>query len=214
MLTCLKASGAHLSRKTPAHPQIEAELLALEGAPSVSAALRALRESPVSDVPAPVGAVRAAAEILLAYVVNALREPRDPRVHRVKCGNPIFQRALGRLGGCEGAMAAVGFEPRDRGTVFVLRCIGVGVEGRRENDGGKGGTARRDVGEVSHVVVCNRWRILCLAVGRTRSMQISTCKYFRDYEGWRSKCACFFPGSKPQDCRQDRLLLLLDENLL
>ncbi|CAM9605778.1 unnamed protein product, partial [Laminaria digitata] len=105
--------------------KVDAELLALEGAPSVSAALRALRESTASEPPAPSTAVRTAAELLLAYVVNALRDPRNPRVHRVRAGNPAFQRGLGRLGGCEGAMAAVGFEPRDRGTVFVLREVGV-----------------------------------------------------------------------------------------
>lgn len=109
---------------------MDAELLALEGAPSVSAALRALRESPSSpETPPPPAAVRAAAELLLAYVTNALRDPRNPRVHRVRSGNPVFQRALGRLGGCEGAMTAVGFEPRDRGAVFVLREVGAGPGG-------------------------------------------------------------------------------------
>ena len=108
--------------------KLDAELLALEGAPSVSAALRALHESPSSpDTPAPPSAVRAAAELLLAYVTNALRDPRNPRVHRVRSGNPAFQRALGRLGGCEAAMTAVGFEPRDRGAVFVLRELGAGA---------------------------------------------------------------------------------------
>lgn len=85
---------------THSHPsflqQVESEVLALEGAPSVSAALRALRISPESDSLAPVIAVRAAAELLLAYVVNALKNPRDSRVHRVKSANPAFQRALGR----------------------------------------------------------------------------------------------------------------------
>lgn len=106
---------------------MDAELLALEGAPSVSAALRALRQSPTSDAPAPSAAMRAAAEILLAYVTNALLDPRDPRVHRVRSGNPVFHRTLGRLGGCEGAMTAIGFEPRNRGTIFVLRGIGAGT---------------------------------------------------------------------------------------
>lgn len=105
----------------------------MEGAPSVSAALRALHESPSSpDTPAPPSAVRAAAELLLAYVTNALRDPRNPRVHRVRAGNPAFQRALGRLGGCEAAMTAVGFEPRDRGAVFVLRELGAGAKEREE----------------------------------------------------------------------------------
>lgn len=111
---------------------MDAELLALEGAPSVSAALRGLHESPSSpDTSAPPSAVRAAAELLLAYVTNALRDPRHPRVHRVRSGNPAFQRALGRLGGCEAAMTAVGFEPRDRGAVFVLRELGAGAAGGR-----------------------------------------------------------------------------------
>ncbi len=122
--------------------QVDAELLALEGAPSVSAALRALRESPSTpDAPAPPAAVRAAAELLLAYVTNALRDPRNPRVHRVRAGNPAFQRALGRLGGCEGAMIAVGFEPRDRGAVFVLREGGAGAGA----GGAGGGKDRQEV---------------------------------------------------------------------
>lgn len=110
-----------LLARCSAQSQVDAELLALEGVPSVSAALRALRESPESETPASASAVRAAAEILLAYVVNALRNPRDPRVHTIRAGNPAFQRALGKLGGCEGAMTAVGFEPQDRGAIFVLR---------------------------------------------------------------------------------------------
>lgn len=102
----------------------------------MSAALRALRESPSSpDAPPPPAAVRAAAELLLAYVTNALRDPRNPRVHRVRSGNPVFQRALGRLGGCEGAMTAVGFEPRDRGAVFVLREVGAGASASRAGTG-------------------------------------------------------------------------------
>lgn len=112
--------------------QVDAELLALEGAPSVAAALRALRESPGSDAPPPAATVRVAAELLLVYVTNALRDPRDPRVHRVRAGNPAFQRSLGRLGGCEGAMMAIGFEPQDRGTTFVLGAgTGGGLESRK-----------------------------------------------------------------------------------
>lgn len=125
--------------------KVDAELLALEGAPSVSAALQALRETPGSETPASGAVVRAAAELLLAYVTNALRDARDPRVHRVRSGNPTFQRALGRLGGCEGVMAAIGFEPRDRGTVFVLRRMGAGGVG-----GGEGGCGQgKDRQEVS-----------------------------------------------------------------
>eukprot|EP00903_Cladosiphon_okamuranus_P006300 g6178.t1 len=129
----VKAVGAaQLKVLRAAREELDAELQALEGAPSVSAALRALRESPSSpDTPAPPSAVRTAAELLLAYVTNALRDPRNPRVHRVRFGNPAFQRALGRLGGCEAAMTAVGFEPRDRGAVFVLRELGAGAAGGR-----------------------------------------------------------------------------------
>ncbi|CAM9792475.1 unnamed protein product, partial [Discosporangium mesarthrocarpum] len=65
-----------------------------------------------------------AAELLLTYVTNALRNPKDPRVHRVRAANPTFQRYLGRLDGCEGAMSSVGFQPRDRGSAFVLCRLG------------------------------------------------------------------------------------------
>lgn len=137
---------------------MDAELLALEGAPSVSAALRALRESLTSDVPASAASVRAAAELLLAYVVNALQTPRDPRVHRVRSGNPTFQRVLGRLGGCEAAMTAVGFEPRDRGTVFVLRGMGAGAGEGTGRVGGQGaksapGKSREEVRKLSWVAM-------------------------------------------------------------
>ncbi|CBJ33221.1 calmodulin-like myosin-light chain [Ectocarpus siliculosus] len=134
----IKAVGAaQLKILRAARDEVDAELLALEGTPSVSASLRALRESPSSspDTPPPAAAVRAAAELLLAYVTNALQDPRNPRVHRVRSGNPAFQRALGRLGGCEGAMTAIGFEPRDRGTVFVLREVGAGAGKEREEVG-------------------------------------------------------------------------------
>lgn len=147
---------------TPSHfspsgrKKVDAELLALEGAPSVSAALRALRESTASDTPAPSAAVRAAAELLLAYVVNALRDPRNPRVHRVRSGNPSFQRGLGRLGGCEGAMASVGFESRDRGTVFVLREVGVQAARGGERGGTDNGGAEKGRGEVSEHEACLR----------------------------------------------------------
>lgn len=135
---------------------MDAELLALEGAPSVSAALRALHESPSSpDTPAPPSAVRAAAELLLAYVTNALRDPRNPRVHRVRMGNPAFQRALGRLGGCEAAMTSVGFEPRDRGAIFVLRELGAGAGAGAAR--GRGSAAK----EREEVTCCaSRWQEL------------------------------------------------------
>ncbi|CAM9341695.1 unnamed protein product, partial [Choristocarpus tenellus] len=135
-----------------AREEVEAEIMALEGAPSISAALRELSLKKEAEAqgtgtesetweyskPSP-KIVQAAAELLLTYVVNALQNPRDPRVHRVRAANPVYQRNLGRLGGCEGAMLAVGFQARDRGTVFVLRRLGVDSEGVGQQ-GGKVGT--------------------------------------------------------------------------
>ena len=82
---------------------IELEIVALEGAPSVSAAIREMR------VHHSLSESRAAAETALALVRGILTTPKDFRVYRVKRGNPVFLRNLGRLQGSAVLMRSIGF---------------------------------------------------------------------------------------------------------
>ena len=83
--------------------EIEQEIIALEGAPSVSAAVREMKlYSRLSDV-------RTGVETALTIVRNILAEPKDLKRHRVKRSNPAFQRTLGRLKSSELLMHAIGY---------------------------------------------------------------------------------------------------------
>lgn len=83
--------------------EVEAEIIALEGAPSVSAAVRNVRlHHTISEV-------RTGVETALSIVRNVLRDPKDIKMHRVKISNAAFQRNLGRLRGSELLMNAIGF---------------------------------------------------------------------------------------------------------
>ena len=111
--------------------EIEQELVALEGAPSVAAALREIR-SKHSIVE-----VRGAGETALTLVRNILTSPKDLRVYRVKKGNPSFHRNLGRLHASTLLMRAIGFvdnspaagaveyslTPENMGGVYVLKAV-------------------------------------------------------------------------------------------
>jgi PUB domain len=83
--------------------EIEQEVIALEGAPSVSAAIRSMRQTHS------LVEVRTGVETALSIVRNVLKDPKDIKLHRVKKSNPVFQRTLGRLRGSELLMRAVGF---------------------------------------------------------------------------------------------------------
>jgi len=83
--------------------ELEEELVALEGSPSVSAAVRELRTRYTVDE------VRIGVETVLTIVRNVLTQPRDIRMYRIKRGNPTFHRNLGRLDGSALLMNAVGF---------------------------------------------------------------------------------------------------------
>lgn len=83
--------------------EIEQEVISLEGAPSVSAAIRSMRQTHS------LVEVRTGVETALSIVRNVLRDPKDIKLHRVKRSNPVFQRTLGRLSGSELLMRAVGF---------------------------------------------------------------------------------------------------------
>lgn len=83
--------------------EIEHEIVALEGAPSVSAAVREMR------LYNSLREVRNGVETALTIVRNVLNEPKDLKMHRVKRSNPAFQRTLGRLKSSELLMHAIGY---------------------------------------------------------------------------------------------------------
>ena len=113
-LITLKALGTDVSRipKLPASVvnslagrrfEIEQEIVALEGAPSVSAAIREMRSKhSVTDV-------RNGLETALTLVRNILTSPKDIRLYRVKRGNPAFNKNLGRLYASDLLLRAIGF---------------------------------------------------------------------------------------------------------
>jgi Ca2+-binding EF-hand superfamily protein len=132
-----KGSGGGLKALPPAQlallgakrSEVEAELAALEGAPSVAAALRSLRSaggggSEGQGKGASVREARAAADTALVCVVNVLRNPKDARVFRVKVANPRFHQTVGRLSGGVAVMEAVGFVLVEGGKTLELRMLG------------------------------------------------------------------------------------------
>eukprot|EP01041_Mallomonas_annulata_P000829 gene829-1611_t len=90
--------------------EIEQEIIALEGAPSVTAALREMR------IHHSLSEIRTAAETALTLIRSILNTPKDMRVYRVKKGNPAFHRNLGRLEGCSLLLP-----------VYIFRSMNVGV---------------------------------------------------------------------------------------
>jgi len=101
-----------LDRLKSRRDDVEQELAALEGVPSVSAALRQIRaRHSMTDV-------KAAADTALLYVINILRHPRDNRVYRVKTANTTFNGRIGRLNGGSSLMEAIGFTLVDDGEVW------------------------------------------------------------------------------------------------
>jgi hypothetical protein len=83
--------------------EIDAEIIALDGAPSVAAVVRTMsQQHPPEDV-------RTGVETALTFVGNVLATPNDLRMYRVKKQNPFFQRTLGFLEGSELLMRSIGF---------------------------------------------------------------------------------------------------------
>jgi Ca2+-binding EF-hand superfamily protein len=103
--------------------ELHTELVALEGAPSVAAAIREIRM--YHSLPE----VRVAVETALKIVQNVLAEPNDVKKFRIKKHNPTFQRNLGRLNGSTLLMNAIGYSAivakegviEDDPSAFVLR---------------------------------------------------------------------------------------------
>jgi hypothetical protein len=87
--------------------EIDQELIALDGAPSVTGAIRLLREN--HNIHEVIGAV----ETALKIVNNIILHPQDIKVYRIKTSNPNFNRQLGRLTGSDLLMRTIGFIGND-----------------------------------------------------------------------------------------------------
>ena len=109
--------------------EIEQELAALDGAPSVGAAVREIRQHHS------IMETKQGIETALTLIRNVLSSPQDIRMYRVKKSNPAFFRSLGRLQAAELLMKAVGFisgSDKDigegvsasAGAIYVLRSVG------------------------------------------------------------------------------------------
>jgi Ca2+-binding EF-hand superfamily protein len=83
--------------------ELDQEVAVLEGAPSVSAAVREIRQHH-SIVETRVGV-----ETAMSLLQNVLSSPADLRMYRVKKANPTFFRSLGRLQGSASLMRSIGF---------------------------------------------------------------------------------------------------------
>ena len=105
--------------------EMESEIVALEGAPSVSAAIREIRAyHSVSET-------RTAVETALTFVRNVLSQPKDIRLYRAKKANPAFHRCLGRLKNSELLMHAIGFMSNSDSNgmppnQFILQSVSTG----------------------------------------------------------------------------------------
>lgn len=108
--------------------EIEIEIVALDGAPSVSAAVRDMRlHHTVSEV-------RTGVETVLSIVRNVLQDPKDMKLQKVKTSNAAFQRNLGCLNGSELLMNAIGFKREQTPRQGQGQGSGLGFE--LLNDGG------------------------------------------------------------------------------
>jgi Ca2+-binding EF-hand superfamily protein/WD40 repeat protein/serine/threonine protein kinase len=99
--------------------EVEAEMAALEGAPSVGAAVRACRAGGAS-----LREVQAAVATVLLLLSNVLKNPKDPRVFRVKTKNARFATSVGRLAGGIALMEAAGFVLVDGGAALEVLPLG------------------------------------------------------------------------------------------
>ena len=95
--------------------QVEEELHFMEGEQSIPAVLRELLNHCTR------AEAREAADTLLTYINNVLKNPKDPRFLRIRANNPIFQRRIGRLNGSTQFMAAGCFPQSEDGITFVLK---------------------------------------------------------------------------------------------
>jgi hypothetical protein len=83
--------------------EIEQEIIALDGAPSVSAAVREMR------IHHTLTEVKGAVETALTIIRNLLDRPNDPKLYRIKRGNISFHKSVGRLENGLLLMRSIGF---------------------------------------------------------------------------------------------------------
>ena len=97
--------------------EVESELAALDGAPSVAAVVREIKVNNTLQRTA------LAVETSLLYVNNVLKNPSDSRCWRIRLANPIYQRKMDAVVGAEALMQSVGFNLTETtlGSIFVLR---------------------------------------------------------------------------------------------
>jgi hypothetical protein len=107
--------------------QIEQEIIALEGSPSILSAVREISSNHTKIE------VINGLETALSIVKNVIKNPGDIRMYRIKRGNPMFFRNLGRLNGSILLMNSIGFIEKcsndtnnldDLSSTFVLKSIG------------------------------------------------------------------------------------------
>ena len=113
---------------------IEEELKSLDGVPSVSSAIRILREGDPNndrDPPITLRQVYFAVEQCLQCVSALLKNPKDSRLHRIRAQNPTFQRTLGRFYGSAALMISCGFEQIEGGAIFALKRLGGSLEDQK-----------------------------------------------------------------------------------
>lgn len=105
--------------------EIEQELAALEGAPSISTAISEMSNTCTSEE------LITALETAASITRNLLNNPGDVRMYRVKRNNPAFHRCLGRFKGSSSLMRAIGFIGADDDSnhaAFVLKTLGPGFD--------------------------------------------------------------------------------------
>ena len=105
--------------------EMEQELAALEGAPSVSTAISEMSNTCTNEE------LITALETAATIIRNLLNSPGDVRKYRVKRNNPAFHRGLGRFKGCNSLMRSIGFVGADDDTshsAFVLKSLGPGFD--------------------------------------------------------------------------------------
>ncbi len=99
--------------------EIEKEIFALEGAPSIATAIRLMIKEPSDGV----SVAQSAVKLALRYVTNILDSPQNPRPRRIKTANRVFYRIIGQFEGGRELMEALGFSTIENGTIYELRCM-------------------------------------------------------------------------------------------
>lgn len=116
-----KLSPNFISMLKAKRVEIDQEIAAMEGAPSVSAAVREIRLHHGAQE------TRVGVETALTFVRNVLTTPHDLRMYRVKKNNPVFFRTLGKLHGSDLLMRSINFisaGDSNNGAVYILKSVG------------------------------------------------------------------------------------------